>query len=152
MLGRGPKEFGMTALRMNVCAAALIIACALGGCTSSTTTVRQNDGTYKTYHELTWFPSTVDYETFECTDDYMVATTLDGVTYAFPRGTGRLTGPKRIEFEGAAVDAVVDKRNLTVNDNVYKGFDKGDVVRIGSDGRVFVNDTERMPVEEAMSQ
>ncbi len=126
---------------------ALAFAVCVAGCTTATVRVRQPDGTYKTTKELVWTHE-VDgssYSSFECQEDYMVATDMWDVTYEWPKGTGRLTDDLSTVFEGKGIHCEARKRSLTLNGKHYGEFAKGDRVRITPDARVLVNGVEQAP-------
>jgi major membrane immunogen (membrane-anchored lipoprotein) len=118
----------------------------LGGCVSVSSSVRQKDGTYRTTHHLIWKSTFEDFWSFKCDEDHMVATELDGVTYAWPKGSGSLTGPDSVEFTGRNLDCKIAGRTLTINGREFGEFEEGDLVQINSDGSVLVNDAERTPL------
>lgn len=119
----------------------------LAGCVCAESTVRQKDGTYKTTHHLIWKPDLSDPWSFKCTEDHMVATVLDGVTYGWPVGSGSHTGLDSLQFEGKGLKCEVAARTLTVNGLAFEAFVEGDHVLIMPDGRVLVNDIERFPID-----
>jgi len=128
---------------------AVVVAVTTAGCTTATVRVRQPDGTYRMTEELVWTHE-VDgrsYRTFECQDDYMVATDMSGVTYEWPQGKGRLEDDWTTTFEGEGLRCEARKRTLTVNGRQYGEFNKGDHVRITPEGRVVVNGVEQAAVE-----
>jgi len=132
--------------KQTVVAAFSILGLLLGGCARVTTTVRQEDGTYHTSKHWV-LPSDLPDRSFRCDEDYMVATTLDGVTYAWPRGKGSYSKNfDEISFQGSGVKCNVVGRELSVNESRFGGFQKGDHVRIADNGEVFVNDIKRDPL------
>ncbi len=125
--------------------AVLVFAWLTVGCAHYTSYVRQDDGTY---HEKTgWLlrPMTLtDFRSFSCDKDHMVASDHLGVIYGWPKGKGMISEDfNEIEFTGEKVKCKVVGRGLAVNGQSFGEFEKGDRVRIESDGRVFVNDIER---------
>ena len=126
--------------------ATLMFGLLVTGCAQSTTRVRQDDGTYRTYKLLVFRPDLPD-RSFRSDQDYMVATKFHGVTYAWPQGKGSLSENfDEISFQGRRMSCSVVGRRLTVNELRYAEFEQGDRVRITRDGKVFVNDIEREPL------
>ena len=118
----------------------------MAGCAQVTTRVRQNDGTYREYKRLV-FRSDLPSRSFSSEGDDMVVTEFHDVTYAFPQGKGSFSKDlDEISFQGRQVKCSIVGRELTVNELRFKEFEKGDLVRITSDGKVFVNDIERKPL------
>jgi len=77
----------------------------------------------------------------------MVANEFHDVTYAFPQGKGSFSKNfDEISFQGRKVKCSIVGRELKVNALRFREFEKGDHVRITSDGKVFVNDIEREPL------
>jgi hypothetical protein len=112
----------------------------IAGCATATVSVRQPDGTYRTTNELVWW-SPDDVRSFECQDDYMVATEMWDVTYELPKGTGHFPNLETMTFEGQGIDCEVQlsDRTLTLNGEHYGPFDPGDRVRITPDAQVLTN-------------
>ena len=77
----------------------------------------------------------------------MVATSMSDVTYEWPTGKGHLPDTETITFKGDGMRCEVRKRTLTINDQRYGEFERGDRVRITPDARVLVNGVEQ-PVAE----
>lgn len=124
----------------------LMLGLLIAGCAQVTTRVRQDDGTYRTSKRLV-FRSDLPSRSFSCEEDYMVATELYDVTYAWPQGNGSLSRDfKKISFQGPKINCSVTGRELTVNELRFEEFEKDDRVRITGDGKVFVNDMERKPL------
>ena len=124
----------------------LMLGLLIGGCAQVTTRVRQEDGTYRTSKRLI-FRSDLPSRSFRSEGDDMVATKLHNVTYTFPQGNGSFSKNfDEISFQGRQVKCGIIGRELTVNELQFGEFEKGDHVRITSDGRVFVNDSERKPL------
>ena len=71
----------------------LVLVVLLAGCTTAKSTVRQKDGTYRTTQHLIFKPSMSDFLEFRCIEDYDTATTLHGVTYEWPKGSGSFMLP-----------------------------------------------------------
>jgi len=127
----------------------LTLGLLIAGCAQSTIRVRQDDGTYRTYKRLV-FRSDLPSRSFSSEGDDMIATEFHDVTYAFPQGKGSFSkNLDKIDFEGRKVKCSIVGRELTVNDLRFKEFEKGDLVRITSDGKVFVNDVEREPLGDS---
>jgi len=124
----------------------LMLGLLMAGCARVTTRVRQNDGTYREYKRLV-FRSDLPSRSFSSEGDDMVATEFHNVTYAWPKGKGSFSKNfDKISFEGSQIKCSVVGRELTVNGLQFGEFEKGDRVRITSDGKVFVNDIERQPL------
>lgn len=118
----------------------------MAGCAQVTTRVRQNDGTYREYKRLV-FRSDLPSRSFSSEGDDMEATDFHNVTYTFPQGKGSFSKKfDEISFQGRKVKCSIVGRELTVNELRFGEFEKGDRVRIASDGKVFVNDIEREPL------
>jgi hypothetical protein len=133
-------------IKQTMVAAFLILGLLIAGCAQSTTSVRQDDGTYRTYKRLV-FRSDMPSRSFSSEGDDMVATEFHDVTYAFPQGKGSFSkNLDKIDFEGRQVKCSIVGRELMINELRFKEFEKGDLVRITSDGRIFVNDVERKPL------
>ena len=123
----------------------LILGLLIAGCEQVTTRVRREDGTYRTSKRLV-FRSDLPGRSFSSEGDDMVATEFHNVTYTFPQGKGSFSKNfDKIDFEGGQVKCSIVGRELTVNESRFDEFEKGDHVRITSDGTVFVNDSEREP-------
>jgi hypothetical protein len=127
----------------------LTLGLLIAGCASVTTRVRQEDGTYRTSKHWV-FRSDLPSRSFSSEGDDMVATKFHNVTYAFPQGKGSFSkNVDKIDFEGRQAKCSIVGRELTVNDLRFGEFEKGDLVRITSDGKVFVNDIERQPLGDS---
>ena len=127
----------------------LMLGLLIAGCAQSTTRVRQDDGTYRTSKRLV-FRSDLPSRSFSSEGDDMVATEFHDVTYAFPQGKGSfLKNLDEISFQGRQVKCSIVGRELTVNELRFREFEKGDRVRISSDGKVFVNDVESKPLGDS---
>lgn len=127
----------------------LMLGLLIVGCAQVTTRVRQNDGTYRTSKRLV-FRSDLPGRSFSSKGDDMVATVFHNVTYAFPQGKGSFSKNfDGISFQGRQVKCSIVGRELTVNELRFREFEKGDRVRISSDGKVFVNDIERKPLGDS---
>ena len=127
----------------------LMLGLLIAGCAQVTTRVRQNDGTYHTSKRLI-FRSDLPSRSFSSEGDDMVATDFHNVTYAFPKGNGSFSKNfDEISFQGRKVKCSIIGRELTVNELRFGEFEKGDLVRIASDGKVFVNDIEREPLGDS---
>ena len=132
--------------KQTMVAAFLMLGLLMAGCAQVTTRVRQNDGTYREYKHLVLRSDLPD-RSFSSEEDYMVATEFHDVTYAWPEGKGSLSENfDEISFQGRQIKCRVVGRELSVNELQFRGFEKGDLVRITSDGKVFVNDIEREPL------
>jgi hypothetical protein len=130
-------------------AAFLMLVLLIAGCAQVTTRVRQNDGTYRTSKRLV-FRSDLPSRSFSSEGDDMVATDFHNVTYKFPKGEGSFSKNfDQISFEGRKVKCIIVGRELSVNELRFSEFEKGDRVRITSDGKVFVNDIEREPLGDS---
>ncbi len=124
----------------------LMLGLLIAGCAQVTTRVRREDGTYREYKRLV-YRSDLPSRSFSSEGDDMVATVFHNVTYAFPQGKGSFSKNfDEISFQGRQVKCIIVGRELTVNELQFGEFEKGDHVRITSDGRVFVNDSEREPL------
>ena len=118
----------------------LMLGLLIAGCAQSTTRVRQDDGTYRTYKRLV-FRSDLPSRSFSSEGDDMVATEFHDVTYAFPQGKGSFSKDlDEISFQGRRVKCSIVGRELTVNELRFKEFEKGDLVRITSDGKTVIID------------
>ena len=127
----------------------LMLGLLIAGCAQSTTRVRQDDGTYRTSKRLV-FRSDLPSRSFSSEGDDMVATEFHDVTYAFPQGKGSFSNNlDEISFQGRQVKCSIVGRELTVNESRFREFEKGDLVRISSDGKVFVNDVESKPLGDS---
>ena len=127
----------------------LILGLLIAGCAQVTTHVRQEDGTYREHKRLV-FRSDLPSRSFSSEGDDMVATEFHKVTYTFPQGKGSFSKNfDEISFQGRQVKCSIVGRELSVNGSKFTGFEKGDRVRITSDGKVFVNDTEREPLGDS---
>ena len=127
-------------------AAFLTLGLLMAGCAQVTVRKRQKDGTYRTSKHLAFRASLPD-RSFSSAEDDMVATVFHNVTYAWPQGKGSLSENfDEISFQGRQINCSVVGRELSVNELRFRGFEKGDRVRITSDGKVFVNDIEREPL------
>ena len=127
----------------------LMLGMLMAGCAQVTTRVRQNDGTYHTSKRLI-FRSDLPSRSFSSEGDDMVATEFHNVTYKFPQGKGCFSKNfDEISFEGRQVKCSIVGRELTVNNLRFGTFEKGDLVRITGDGKVFVNDIERKPLGDS---
>jgi hypothetical protein len=127
----------------------LILGLLIVGCTQVTTRVRQDDGTYREHKRMV-FPSDLPSRSFSSEGDDMVATVFHKVAYTFPKGKGSFSKNfDEISFQGGRVKCSIVGRELTVNELKFNEFEKGDRVRITSDGKVFVNDIEREPLGDS---
>ena len=134
--------------KQTMVAAFLMVGLLMAGCARVTTRVRQEDGTYRTSKHWVLRSSLFD-RSFSSKEDYMVSHDFHDVTYAWPQGQGSISAKfDEISFEGSQIECSVVGRQLTVNGSQYAEFEKGDRVRITRDGKVFVNDIEREPVDE----
>jgi hypothetical protein len=130
-------------------AAFLMLGLLIAGCAQVTTHVRQDDGTYRTSKRLV-FRSDLPGRSFSSKGDDMVATEFHNVTYTFPQGKGSFSKNfDEISFQGRKVKCSIVGRKLTVNELRFREFEKGDLVRITSDSKVFVNDIEREPLGDS---
>jgi hypothetical protein len=135
--------------KQTMVAAFVMLVLLMAGCAQVTSRVRQKDGTYRTSKHLVLRSDLPD-RTFSSEEDYMVATEFHNVTYAWPQGKGSLSENfDEISFQGRQIKCSVIGRELTVNGLRFRGFEKGDRVRITSDGKVFVNDIEREPLGDS---
>lgn len=127
-------------------AALFLLGTLATGCARVTTSVRQEDGTYRTSKRWV-LRSDLPGRSFRCDEDYMVATAFHGVTYAWPQGGGNYSQDfAEITFQGRQLDCHIVGRELSVNGSRFAGFEEGDRVRITADGKVFVNDIPREPL------
>lgn len=130
-------------------AALLMFSLLVAGCVRVRTSVRQEDGTYRTSKRWVLRSSLFD-RSFSSEEDYMVAHEFHDVTYVWPQGKGSFSkGFDEISFQGRQITCSVVGRRLTVNELQFSGFEKGDRVRITSDGEVFVNDIKREPLGDS---
>jgi hypothetical protein len=122
----------------------ILMLCLLAaGCANSTTRVRQNDTTYRTSTHLIFYPDFAD-RSFSSSEDFMISTEFDNVTYIWPQGKGNFSKNfNEITFKGDNISCSIVKRRLTINGRRIVKFEEGDRVRITGDGKVFVNDTEQ---------
>jgi len=124
----------------------LTLGLLIAGCAHVTTRVRQENGTYRTSKRLI-FRSDLPSRSFSSKGNDMVATVFNNVTYTFPKGEGSFSKDfEEITFQGGKVKCSIAGRELTVNESRFDEFEKDDLVRITSDGTVFVNDSEREPL------
>ena len=127
----------------------LMLGMLITGCAQVTTHVRQEDGTYRTSKRLV-FRSDLPGLSFSSEGDDMIANEFHHVTYAFPQGKGSFSKNfDEISFQGRQVKCSIVGRKLTVNELRFREFEKGDRIRITSDGKVFVNDIEREPLGDS---
>jgi hypothetical protein len=120
----------------------LILGLLAAGCVQSTVRAKQNDGTYRTSTHLILQPDFAD-RSFSSSQDYMLSTGFNDVTYIWPEGKGNFSKKfNEISFEGKSINCSVVERRLTINGRRIGEFDEGDRVRITGDGKVFVNDVE----------
>ena len=135
--------------KQTMVAAFVMLGLLMAGCAQVTTRVRQEDGTYRTSKRLV-FRSDLPGRSFNSEGDDMVATEFHNVTYAFPKGKGSFSKNfDEISFQGRQVKCSIVGHELTVNELRFREFKKGDLVRITSDGKVFVNDIEREPLGDS---
>ena len=135
--------------KQTMVAAFLMFGLLMAGCAQVTVHKRQKDGTYRTSKHLGFRHDLPD-RSFSSEEDYMVATKFHNVTYAWPQGKGSLSENfDEISFQGRQISCSVVGRELSVNELRFRGFEKGDRVRITSDGKVFVNDIEREPLGDS---
>jgi len=126
----------------------LMLGMLMVGCAVVTSRVRQDDGTYREHKSLL-YRSDLPSRSFSSDGDDMVATTFHNVTYVFPQGKGSFSKNfDEISFQGSHVKCSIFGRELTVNELRFREFEKGDHVRITSDGEVLVNDIERKPLDD----
>ena len=127
----------------------LMLGLFVAGCAVVTSSVRQDDGTYRKSKRLI-FRSDLPSRSFSSEGDGMVATEFHNVTYTFPQGKGSfLKNLDEISFQGRQVKCSIVGRELTVNESGFGDFKKGDLVRITDEGKVFVNDVEREPLGDS---
>jgi len=112
------------------------------GCAQSKVSTKQNDVTYRATTHLVFQPDFAD-RSFSSSNDYMVSTGFNDVTYVWPKGKGNFSKNfNEIRFKGKSIDCTVVERRLTINGRPAGQFDKGDRVRITGDSNVFVNGVE----------
>jgi hypothetical protein len=122
--------------------AILILIVLAAGCAPSTVHDRQEDGKYRTSTHLIFYPDFAD-RTFKSSEDYMISTEFDNVTYVWPTGKGNFSKiSNEITFEGKNINCSIVERRLTINGSRIFEFEQGDRVRITGDGKVFVNNVE----------
>ena len=127
----------------------LMLGLFVAGCAVVTSSVRQDDGTYRKSKRLI-FRSDLPSRSFSSEGDGMVATEFHNVTYTFPQGKGSFSKNfDEISFQGRQVKCSIVGRELTVNESGFGDFKKGDLVRITDEGKVFVNDVEREPLGDS---
>jgi hypothetical protein len=135
--------------KQTMVAAFLTLGLLMAGCAQVTTSIRQKDGTYRTSKHWV-FRSDLPGRSFHCDEDYMVATEFQNVTYAWPQGKGSYSKNfDEISFQGRQINCSIVGRRLTVNELRFAELEKGDRVRITSDGKVFVNDIECEPLGDS---
>jgi len=112
------------------------------GCAQSEVSTKQNDVTYRATTHLVFQPDFAD-RSFSSSNDYMVSTGFNDVTYVWPKGKGNFSKNfNEIRFKGKSIDCTVVERRLTINGRPAGQFDEGDRVRITGDSNVFVNGVE----------
>ena len=121
----------------------ILLLCLLAaGCAQSTARTEQNEGTYRTTSHLIFEPGFAD-RSFSSSNDYMVSTEFNDVTYIWPQGKGNFSKNfNEITFEGKSIKCSVVERRLTINGRPAGQFEKDDRVRITGEGKIFVNDIE----------
>jgi hypothetical protein len=120
----------------------LIFIVLAAGCSQNTVRERQDDATYRTSTHLIFYPDFAD-RSFKSSEDYMISTEFDDVTYIWPAGKGEFSKiSNEIAFEGKNINCSVVERQLTINGSRIYEFEEGDRVRITGDGKVFVNDVK----------
>lgn len=121
----------------------ILIFCFLAaGCGQNTVGARQDDETYHVSTHLVFYPDFAD-RSFKSSENYMISTGFDGVTYIWPQGKGNFSkDTNEITFEGNNINCSVVKRRLTINGSRIAEFKEGDKVRITGEGKVFVNGVE----------
>ena len=120
----------------------LILGLLATGCANSTVRTKQNDGIYRATTHLIFQPDFAD-RSFSSSNDYMVSTGFNDVTYVWPKGKGSFSRNfNEISFEGKSIKCTVVERRLTINGRRIAEFEQSDRVRITGDGKVFVNDVE----------
>ena len=131
--------------KQKVIVISLILGLLVAGCAQSTDQVRQNDGTYRTSTHLIFYPDFAD-RSFKSSEDYMISTAFDNITYVWPEGKGNFSkNSNEITFEGKNINCSIVERRLTINGSRIFEFEEGDRVRITGDGKVFVNNVELKP-------
>jgi len=127
----------------------ILIFCTLAaGCAESTVTTRQDDETHHVSTHLVFYPDFAD-RSFSSTEDYMISTGFDDVTYIWPEGKGNFSKNfNEITFKGKNINCSVVERRLTINGSRIVEFEEGDHVRITGEGKVFVNDVELKSPED----
>jgi hypothetical protein len=125
--------------------ATLILIVLAAGCAQSTVHSGQDDGTYRTSTHLIFYPDFAD-RSFKSSEDYMISTAFDNVTYVWPEGKGNFSKiSNEITFEGKNINCSIVERRLTINGSRIFEFEEGDRVRITGKGKVFVNNVELKP-------
>jgi len=121
----------------------ILMLCLLAaGCAQSEVSTKQNDVTYRATTHLVFQPDFAD-RSFSSSNDYMVSTGFNDVTYVWPKGKGNFSKNfNEIRFKGKSIDCTVVERRLTINGRPAGQFDEGDRVRITGDSNVFVNGVE----------
>jgi hypothetical protein len=120
----------------------LMLVLLAAGCAKSTVRVRQDNGTYRTSTHLVFYPDFAD-RSFRSSEDYMISTGFNDVTYIWPQGKGNFSKNfNEITFKGNNISCSVVERRLTIDGRQIAEFNEGDKVRITGDGKVFVNDVE----------
>jgi hypothetical protein len=121
----------------------ILMLCLLtAGCAQSTVSTKQNDSTYRATTHLVFLPNFAD-RSFSSSNDYMVSTGFNDVTYIWPKGKGNFSKNfNEIRFKGNSINCNVVDRRLTINGRPAGQFEENDRVRITGEGKVFVNDVE----------
>jgi len=120
----------------------LMLGLMAAGCAKSTVHTKQNNGTYRTTTHLIFQPDFAD-RSFSSSNDYMLSTEFNDVTYIWPEGKGNFSRNfNEIRFKGKSIDCSVTERRLTINGRPAGQFEEGDRVRITGDGKVLVNGVE----------
>jgi len=121
----------------------ILMLCLLAaGCAQSKVSTKQNDVTYRATTHLIFQAGFAD-RSFSSSNDYMVSTEFNDVTYIWPKGKGNFSKNfNEISFEGKSIKCSVVERRLTINGRPAGQFEQGDRVRITGDGKVFVNGVE----------
>ena len=120
----------------------LMLCLLAAGCAHNTVSSNQNDVTYRATTHLVFQPGFAD-RSFSSSNDYMVSTGFNDVTYVWPKGKGSFSrNSNEIRFKGKSIDCTVVERRLTINGRPAGQFEQGDRVRITGAGKVFVNDVE----------
>ena len=118
------------------------------GCVENTVRVNRNDLTYRATTHLVFQPGFAD-RSFSSSNDYMISTGFNGITYIWPQGKGNFSKSfNEIRFEGKVIKCTVVERRLTINGRPAGLFEEGDRVRITGDGKVFVNGEEQKSPED----